>query len=254
MSHIAKSKSYKPTITIPSVPPQAVRPPLRVPRSKTAAMMLIQQLSRDHHHWTRGVVSHEKLPRLVTKMDTKFCVLAPARTRTRMRSQGVPTGRMIVWRQPHTDRWLWWCLVAGRDAQVHRLTSEYRETLLPVHGATPLPWADEYELRRGPRGTMTWWLQRRAANDIEGELRYLASAHGRRGERVDDLQRAVQRARNRPLFAGVRLQVGAALAKSMRRWRKTHSNLDWPAESGRLPWLGRGVTLYDEPPAVIGPE
>lgn len=237
------------------MPAQTARPPLRIPRSKTAAMLRLQQLSRDHQWWTRGVVSAARLPSLVSKFDTQFGVLDPSSTRTRKRGGGVPTAYMVVYRQPDTDRWLWWLLVAGHGRDIERLTARYNEVLHRLRREdTPLLWTEEYVLRTGPRGSMTWWLQRRRANDMEGELRYLASAHGRPKERIDDLCRAVTRARARPLFAGVRRQVMTALQKGKRRWQKTHGTEPWPADDSQLPWMGRSLKIYDEPPAVVVPD
>lgn len=247
--NIAKSVTYERR----PVPDQTARPPMRIPRSQTAAMMLLQALSRDHQYWTCGACQRGRLPVLVGKFDERFAVLDPSRTRTRKRGSGFPTSRMVVYPQRDTDRWLWWLLVAGRQSAVEQHAGSYNETLYPIHHRpTALAWADEYDLRRGPRGSMTWWLQRKAANDIEGELRYLASAHGRAGERTDDLERAVTRARNRPMFAGVRQQIGRALNKSVRAWTKTHKpGVDYPADSSRLPWFAGSVQFYDDPPAVV---
>ena len=249
MSHqIANSTSYK---THQPTKVQSARPPLRLPRTKTACMSLIQQLARDHHYWTRGTVRADRVVALVTKFDTKFSILDPARTRTRARAEGRPSARLVLYRQPDTDRWLFWLLTAGRPADVRKLSESNREALYSIHDrATPLTWSDEYELRRGSRGSMTWWLQRKAANDVEAELRYLSSAHGNPRERVDDLCRAVIRARNRPMFAGVRRQVGHAIYKAQRRWANTHPNQGWPAADGPLAIMRR-VRIYDDPPAVI---
>lgn len=250
--HNVKSVACAPDVPA-GPPPQSERPPLRVPRSKSAAMVLIQQLAaRGHGYWTRGEIRTDRLPHFVYKMDAKFRVCEPAKSRTRMRAKGVPTGHLILYQQLHTDRWLWWCLLAGKSGTVARVADAYGERFYSVHDRrTVLTWGAEYELGRGPRDTMTWWLCRKAANDVEGELRYLASAHGRPDERVDDLRRAVARARARPMFSGVRQQVGRALARSQHRWQKTHKHQPWPADTGKLPWMRAGIRLYDDPPEVV---
>lgn len=249
---IAESMTYARS----AIPDQSARKPLRVPRSQTAALMLIQQLARDHTRWTRGICQRDRLPALVKKFDQRFQVLDPARTRTRKRAQQSPTGTMVAYPQPVTDRWLWWLLLAGRSALLDRLADQHGEVLYPVQDRrTPITWAADYELRRGPRGSMAWWLTRSACNDIEAELRYLASAHGRAHrahERSDDLQRAVTRARNRPMFSGVRQQVAHAIYKSQRAWTKTHrAGQEYPADASRLPWFRGSVRIYDDPPAVV---
>lgn len=254
--HIAESGRYGIAGSASQMPPQQLRPPLRIPCNKTGAMLLIQQLAvRGHEYWTRGIVHSEKLPQLVSTFDRKFHVLEPSKSRHSLRARAVPTGRLIVSQQVDTDWFLWWLMVGGKPDAVRAVAEAENEFLYPIHDRrAPLCWEAEYELRRGARGSMTWWLQRGAFNDLEGELRYLASAHGHSRERLDDLRRAVHRARNRPMFAGVRLQIGRALLKAKKRWDKTHAKEPWPAADGQLPIMGWGMRVYDNPPEVVSPE
>jgi hypothetical protein len=88
---------------------------------------------------------------------------------------------------------------------------------------------EEYVLRtrqrtreHGGGSAWTWFLSKPVANAVERELVSLAAAHGRRGARMDDLERAVARLRQRPMFGGVRQQASVALLRTMRVWTKTH--------------------------------
>lgn len=249
--HLYKSNTYEEHPMSNNVPTQSVRPPLRIPRNKTACMLLIQQLCvRGHYYWSRGVVSADRLPKLIAKFDDKFGVLDPHSRRTKKRKSGIPTAHLVLYRYPKSRQWLFWLLIAGKPHSVQELSLKTGEILFDRE-IQPVAWLDEYELRFGPRGTLTWWMQRTLANTVDAELRYLASAHGRPGERIDDLQRAVQRVRNRPMFSGIRRQVGQSLFKAKKRWCKTHGQKDWPAEQGPLAIMGRGFRIYDEPPAVM---
>ena len=117
-----------------------------------------------------------------------------------------------------------------------------------------LRYREEYVLRirQRPRESgggraWTWFLARHIAQRMEKELVSLAAAHGRRHERTDDLERAVERARQRPMFGGVRVQTRHALRRAAVVWRKTHAtHVPIPgALVDPLPWFNGRPRIFD---------
>lgn len=224
---------------------------LRIPRSKSAALWLLMDLVRTgHRHWTRGTVRPEKLDALVDKLDTRFGVLMTDSTRARHRRQGRPTARLVVY--PVGDVLFWWLLIAGPESRVQQLCAEHQETLHDAyHPERRLHWGEEYILKPRQRSrsaggghAWTWFLTRNMMNEVEREVVTLAATHGRLDERTDDLERSIQRLRNRPMFGGVRVQASRVLLRACRVWCKTHAAPIPPCITDRLPFFGGRPVIY----------
>lgn len=96
----------------------------------------------------------------------------------------------------------------------------------------------------GGGNAWTWFLTRRVMNEIEREIVTLAAAHGRSNARTDDLERSIQRLRNRPMFGGVRVQASRVLLRARRVWCKTHADPLPPCITDRLPFFGGRPVIY----------
>jgi len=192
---------------------------------------LLDLVSRGHKfHLSGHITDPQKLPRFIDKMAAQFDVLSAPSTRAKRKRRGVPSAHLVVY--PDADGlWLWWVLIAGEKGVVSKLTLQYRETVQDAESKDGrLRFRDQYVLRQRQRPrtdgggrTWTWFMAKPVANAVEKELVSLASAHGHATERTDDLERAVQRLRNRPMFNGVRVQASHALNRVKRVWYKTHA-------------------------------
>ena len=196
-----------------------------------------------------------KLEPFVVKMHDRWGILLRHSTRARWRAAGRPTAHLVVYPTEHDPQsFYWWLLIAGSEAKVRALAAQYREQLCDAE-REHLEWSDEYVLkcrqRNGEAGggrAWTWYLTRRRIAEIEAELVKLAAAHGRGGERTDDVERAAARLRARPMFGGIRLQVGQALRRAAAVWAKTHGGQSTPdCFIAPLPFFGRRVRLYPYP-------
>ena len=214
--------------------------------------LILDHVSRGHRFWTRGTIPASKLERFAMKLHERFGVRVRHSTRARWRAQGRPTAHMVVFPTEHDPQtFYWWLLVAGSEHQVQALAERYREQLRDVE-REHLEWSDEYVLKCRQRASeagggraWTWFLARQRYAEVETELVRLAAAHGRSGERTDDLTRAATMLRARPMFGGVRLQAAQALRRAAAVWAKTHGGQLPPDYlTAPLPFFGRRPRIY----------
>lgn len=231
-------------------------PRLRAPRNRSACMWhLLNLVSRGYRYHTAGVIRDpRRVPLFVEKMHRQFNVLMSASGRTKRQKRGVPNAHLVMY-QDWDGVWLWWLLFAGEESRIKALAEIHREVL---HDATQangrLRFRDEYVLRQRQRPrdqgggrVWTWVMTGAAQTAVERQLIALAAAHGRDADRVDDLERAVQQLRNKPMFNGVRTQARHALHRARQVWRKTYaSGIDLPdALTATLPWFSGRIRIYD---------
>lgn len=216
---------------------------------------LLTLVSRGYRYHTAGVIrDNRKVPHFVDKMHAQFGVLLSASGRTKRNKRGMPNAHLVLY-QDWDGAWLWWLLFAGDESRVKALASEHREVL---HDAARLDgrlyFRDEYLLRerqrpreQGGGRVWTWFMTGAVQTTVERQLIALAAAHGRGADRVDDLERAVQQLRNKPMFNGVRTQARHALHRARQVWRKTHASGVAPPEvlNLTLPWFSGRIRIYD---------
>jgi hypothetical protein len=216
---------------------------------------LLNLVSRGYRYYTNGVIRDpQRLPLFVEKMHRQFNVLMSASGRTKRQKRNVPNAHLVMF-QDWDGVWLWWLLFAGEESRVKALAEKHREVLqdaAQVNGR--LRFRDEYLLRQRQRpreqgGGRVWtWVMTGAVQAaIERQLIALAAAHGRGTDRVDDLVRAVEQLRHKPMFNGIRTQARHALHRARQVWRKTHaSGVDLPEVlTATLPWFSGRIRIYD---------
>lgn len=204
---------------------------LPTPRNRSACLWhLLNLVSRGHRYHTSGLIRDEKkVLAFVEKMHEHFGVLLSPSGKRKRHARGIPTAHLVMYKD-WDGVWLWWLLFAGDESHIYALARTHHESL---HDATRsdgrLSFREEYILRtrqrtreHGGGSAWTWFMSKPVANAVESELVSLAAAHGCSGARTDDLERAVTRLRQRPMFGGVRQQASVALLRTMRVWVKTH--------------------------------
>ena len=193
---------------------------------------LLDLVSRGHQYYLNGAMHDpDKLPGFIDKMHERFGTLIAPSTRAKRKKRCVPTAHLVLY-QDADSTWLWWVLFAGDVSAIKKRCAEYREASRDAGSkGGRLQFRDEYVLRQRQRPrtdgggrTWTWFMAKPVVNAVERELVSLSSSHGWRSQRTDDLERAVERLRNRPMFNGVRLQASHALTRAKRTWYKTHAS------------------------------
>lgn len=240
-----------------STPPAYPTLPLRVPRNRSACMWyLLDLVSRGSRYYFSGDIrSPDRIEGFVRKMHSRYEVLLSPSARTQRHKQGRVAAQLVLY--PDWDGvCLWWLLLAGTDERVRTLAAGYNDRVWDAArgGENRLRFRDDYLLRThqrtrrqgGGRG-WTWYMAKHLARDTERELISLAAGHGRRRQRVDDLERAAMRARQRPMFHGVRSQSSQALRRAQVVWRKTHAAHDAcpPCLTDPLPWFAGRMRIFD---------
>lgn len=216
---------------------------------------LLNLVIRGYRYHTAGVISDaRKVPHFVEKMHAQFNVLMSASGRTKRHKRGAPNAHLVMYRD-WDGVWLWWLLFAGEELRVKALAAEHREILRDAARSDGrLYFREEYLLRerqrprdQGGGRVWTWFMSGAVQTSVERQVIALAAASGREGDRVDNLERAVQQLRNRPMFNGVRSQARHVLRRARRVWEKTHASgvlypgiLDEP-----LPWFSGRMKIFD---------
>lgn len=229
---------------------------LRSPRNRSACLWYLLDLtSRGYRYHTQGMIQDgQRVPGFVEKLHERFGVLLSPSGRRKRAQRGEPTAYLVMY-QDFDGVWLWWLLFAGVQERVNTLAGRYNEELRDAERTDGrLSFRSEYILRQRQRPreagggrAWTWFMTRRRQDAVERELVRLASSHGRATERTDDLNAAVDRLRNRPMFGGVRLQASHALLRARRVWVKTHcANSAVPAcVTEPLPWFNGRIKVFD---------
>lgn len=89
--------------------------PLKIPRNRTAAMQLMQQLvGSGHHRYVSGHVAPSKLPRFVEKLAASFPIHRDAPGRAYDRRQRRASVHLVVC--PLDDLEVFWCLLSTKGA------------------------------------------------------------------------------------------------------------------------------------------
>lgn len=232
-------------------------PRLRTPRNRSACLWhLLNLVSSGHRYHTSGCISDpKKVPGFVEKMDEQFGVLLSHSARTKRHKKGVPTARLVMYRD-WDDVWLWWLLFAGREKEVRHISEKYNEKLKDSFRTDGrLTFRNEYILRtrqrtqnQGGGRVLTWFLCKRKQTEIEKQIVAFACSHGRNQERVDDLVKAIQVLRNKPMFNGVRNQAKHILRRAEKVWAKTHSSNNNLPEIIKepLPFFKGRIAIYEK--------
>jgi hypothetical protein len=226
---------------------------LKIHRNQTMAMQsILLSMSRGYVWWVTGLIETRKAVGLVDKFNERFGIqkakLSLERRATRESRKAALDGK------PHVRH--------SASLVIHPVVGkhEMRWVLLATgpldgedmkNGALPsqrLVWG-KYQISQIPKQdsgqTWTWRLTREAENEMEGWGIKLA-----RSNRQAEMQGYLDLAKNYPMFAGVRKQIGKALDRSLTVWNKQHPGLPMK-RSGPLPVMTRH-SAYDNPPLTLG--
>ncbi len=215
---------------IKKISPQPVSDLYLITVRSECMWQLLDRVSRGSVFYIFGkITNYEKLVPFANKMHKKFDVYLSPSGKAKRRGKGQPTAQ-IVFFQNHDNVIYWWILFAGSKKKIIKLTEKYGEVLFDSQKQGQyLTFVDDYILRRKQRTreqgggfSWTWFISKKRQKAIETELCFFASSHGRKYERVDDLERAVTRLRQKPMFNGIRVQASSLLSKTKRVWLKTH--------------------------------
>lgn len=228
--------------------------PLRIPRSKAAAMrLLLETVQRGSRYWTGGVLPTAKAIRLAEKFAERYDILASAATRSRHKARGISNATLIFY--PENEAVLtplrWWLLVTPGSGPVWQ-----EERLLDTGNRRQrLTWGEQYvlvhlqrEKKHGGGRHWTWAVQEQRYEELEAAIRQYSSAHGAKHvrERTDDLQRLVAAIQRMPGFHGIREQQRSLYALGRATWDRTHASpwTGWPQE---IPYVDKRLPVYHRP-------
>jgi hypothetical protein len=228
--------------------------PIRIPRSKAAAMrLLLEMVQRGSRYWTGGVLPTPKALHLSEKFADRYGITASAATRSRNKARGISNATLIFY--PENEAALtplrWWLLVTpgtGRVWEEEQLrdTGKRRERLT---------WGEQYVLvhlqhdrKQGGGRHWTWCVSDAHYEELESAMRQYASAHGNSDgmERTDDLERLVAAIRRMPGFHGIRRQQWALYALGKSCWNRTHK-IPWPGWPQEIPYVDKRQPVYHRP-------
>lgn len=212
---------------------------------------VLLSMARGYAWHCSGEIKTLKADALVEKFNERYGVLKPKlsllRRATRQSREAASEGKshprhsatLVLHPVPGGDRMRWVLLATGPLAgEVMRNGSEPDQRLT---------WG-KYTLAQIPKQdgvTWTWRLQRDAQNELEGWF-IKAARSGRKGE----FERLLGIARNYPMFAGIRKQVGKAIDRGLDIWNRQHPE-DLIAAPGALPVMTRQAA-YTNPPMTLG--
>ncbi len=215
---------------IKRIPPQTDSDLYLITSRSECMWQIVDRVSRGSVFYVSGkITNHEKLSSFANKMNKKFDVFLSPSGKAKRRGKGQPTAQLVFF-QNYDNVIYWWILFAGSKKKIIKLTEKYGEVLRDSQKLGQyLTFVDDYILRRKQRTreqgggfSWTWFMTKKVQKAAEAELRLFASGHGRKNERTDDLERAVIRLRQRPMFSGIRTQASGILTKTKRVWFKTH--------------------------------
>ena len=228
--------------------------PLRIPRSKAAAMrLLLETVQRGSRYWTGGVLPTHKAIRLAEKFAERYAITASAATRSRNKARGISNATLIFY--PENEQALtplrWWLLVTPGTGRV------WEEESLQDTGnrRQRLTWGEQYvlvhlqrEKKQGGGRHWTWCIQDDHYEALEAAIRQYSSAHGSSAgkERTDDLERLIAALRRMPGFHGIRKQQWALYTLGRNCWNRTHKTpwTGWPQE---IPYVDKRLPVYHRP-------
>lgn len=245
---------------------------IKVPRSQTAVMQLLQlYVQTGHFYWTSGTVERAKLARLAAKLEESFRISRDAPGRAYDRRGKRASVHLVV--LDADSGVLPWVLVstAGRGGLADPDTPQVGPVYDTRVRGQYLRWS-HYELLHAPKAikrkklakfkradhgrerevseerietvhvtTWTWRIDPQRVREHEALLASLAKHRDAGG-----LQAAVAALAQMPLFGGVRGQVLKLHAEARKLGAKAGLVLDLP----RLPFMRR-LPIYADPPATL---
>lgn len=246
------------------VPRQTAGLITRIPRNKTAAMMLLlEHAVRGYRFWTRGTVHNGRALQLAEKFDQLYGTGATPPQRSRRKAEGIANAHLVMYPDNDAERILWWLQVTPGRGPVHD-----RERLFDgLRRHERLRWTHQYLLayrqrtrRRGGKASWSWWLQPKYLEDWSRALRAATSCHSRFAAsaidgvsqgRPEELRGLVQSLLRVPMFGGARSQIMHALDVTHRVWLYRFgvpAPFDWPQA---VPWIGTRLPIYSNPAMTL---
>lgn len=232
---------------------------LRIPRSATALMQLLQLLvgKEKHRLWIGGVIAPEKLEAFACKMARRYPALTRnARQRSYDRRRGLAAMHMLVY--PSSSAVHWWVVSdAGKGGLGEASSPDYRVARDAMAADGHITYGDYvllYATKKDPRmvpdrrtgkpkrvfkdlSTWTWKLRSPVVNEVRAAIddccRQLSyGSEGSTGSPSWGLRGLLYAQRQRPLFSGVRNQVIELHRAARDEWGGVHSR-----------WCGRHSAL-----------
>lgn len=221
---------------------------IKLPRSRTAAMQLMQQLTAfGHYLHVSGVIARRKLPRYLAKLS-QYPIYRDAPGRAYDRKRGFASVHLVV--VALDQETAFWCLLStkGRrgleDPDAPKLGTVHDGHLRGQH-LQFLHYELLYQEKRIEKvsgSTWTWRVNPRRYLELEAAVVQTA-----RERNKSALATLVVRQSSMPLFSGVRgqvLKLNALAGKLCRKFK--HEELELP----QLPYMIRRP-LYDSPPITL---
>lgn len=221
---------------------------IKLPRSRTAAMLLMQQLAVSGHvHHVSGTITRDKLRRYLEKLSV-FGIYRDAPGRAYDRKKGTASVHLVVVElDPDTA---YWCLLstAGRGGLADPSAPNFgkvKDSRLRGQHLTFLGYEllhQEKRIEKVAGSTWTWRLTAQRYAELEAAVVQVA-----RERRTGALAELVERQSSMPLFSGVRgqvLKLNALAAKLSVKFK--HGELPLP----RLPYMTK-LPIYEQPPALL---
>ncbi|MBV2182375.1 MAG: hypothetical protein KUL86_14240 [Castellaniella sp.] len=222
---------------------------LRIPRSRTAGMQLLQLFAASGHvYWVAGVITREKLARFIPKIVASFPILRDTPGRAYDRKQHRASVHLVV--IPLEADTAYWALVSSHgkgglaDSHAPNL-GVVRDMRLKGQHLTFLHYELLYQEKRLPGcagSTWTWRITPARYRELEAQIVQVVRERG--SSAVTDL---ITINSSMPLFSGVRGQV-MKLNAEVRKLARKRSNLVLPPT--QLPYLRR-QRIYDEVPLTL---
>lgn len=222
---------------------------LRIPRSRTGGMQLLQLFAAGGHvYWTAGVTTRDKLARFVPKIVASFPILRDTPGRAYDRKHHRASTHLVV--IPLEADTAYWALVSthgkGGLADPHAPSlGRARDMRLKGQHLTFLHYELLYQEKRLPGvagSTWTWRITPVRYQELEAQIVQVVRERG--SSAVADLI-AINSAM--PMFSGVRGQVMKLNAEARKLARK-RSNVVLPPI--QLPYLRR-QRIYDDVPLTL---
>lgn len=236
---------------------------LRIPRSQTALMQLLQlHTVNGYRWWCGGEIVPAKVPAFATKFSGRYPVLRSERGRAYDRKKGLAACHLILFPLPG-GKLAWWLMTTdGRgglgdpatpDAHIARnvMVADGHITLgdYVLHYATKRERRKLVDARTGKPvafdkdvSTWTWKIAEEPYNEVKASLERAANELQYGSEQEGNLAGVcgiLACQRSRPLFAGVRNQVVELHRYAGEVWNRVRPK--WRAQHGQLAAL-HGVT------------
>jgi hypothetical protein len=227
------------------------------PRNDSALMMyLTDQISRGYHYFLQGEINAQKIPSFETKMNAKYSLDLKVHQRSYRKRKGLPNYILVI-SQPKDGVCSWYILSAGTKTKVLKEGIKNDDIFhCALDKYTRLTYK-KYETKRvtkprdeGGGHRWSWYI-----NSSEYKQLREGFIEASRSRSMHKLEHLCLINRNRPMFGGIRSQIGAlfdlaqkeATRSHRKRAKETNGQQEIPEMLTKtLPFFAKKMTIFSK--------